>query len=69
MCIRDSHFTVHGTLLPGYTVEGQEPVKAEEHFLGVLALRKKTVKGFARNAAQGKIAPCLPVLRIKADER
>ena len=39
-------------------------VKAEEHFLGVLALRKKTVKGFARNAAQGKIAPCLPVLRI-----
>gem|GEM_PF-6088457 len=43
--------------------------KAEEHFLGVLAFRKKTVKGFSRNAAQGKIAPCLPVLRIKADER
>ncbi|MFR0839289.1 MAG: hypothetical protein ACLSHA_12245, partial [Neglectibacter timonensis] len=30
--------------------------------------RKKTVKGFARNAAQGKIAPCLPILRIKADK-
>ena len=44
-------------------------VKAEEYFLGVLAFRKKTVKGFSRNAAQGKIAPCLPVLRIKADER
>lgn len=25
----EHHFTVHGTLLPGYTVEGQEPVKAE----------------------------------------
>jgi len=43
-------------------------VKAEEHFSGVLAFRKKTVKGFARNAAQGKIAPCLPLLRIKADK-
>ena len=43
-------------------------VKAEEHFSGVLAFRKKTVKGFARNAAQGKIAPCLPVLRVKADK-
>ena len=43
-------------------------VKAEEHFSGVLAFRKKMVKGFARNAAQGKIAPCLPVLRIKADK-
>jgi len=26
------------------------------------------VKGFARNAAQGKIISCLPILRIKADE-
>ena len=43
-------------------------VKAEEHFSGVLAFRKETVKGFARNAAQGKVAPCLPVLRIKADK-
>ena len=25
----ERHFTVHGALLPGYTVEGQEPVKAE----------------------------------------
>ena len=43
-------------------------VKAEEYFSGVLAFRKKTVKGFARNAAQGKIISCLPILRIKADE-
>ena len=34
----------------------------------VLSLRKKTVKGFARNAAQSKITPCLPVFRIKADK-
>src|SRR5574344_175756 len=44
-------------------------VKAEEHFSGVLAFRKETVKGFARNAAQGKIISCLPILRIKADKR
>src|SRR5699024_3341216 len=44
-------------------------VKAEEHFSGVLAFRTETVRGFARNTAQGKIAPCLPVLRIKADKR
>lgn len=25
----ERHFTVHGTLLPGYTVEGQEPVKTD----------------------------------------
>ena len=25
----ENHFTVNGALLPGYTVEGQEPVKAE----------------------------------------
>ena len=43
-------------------------VKAEEYFSGVLAFRKKTVKGFARNAAQGKIISCLPILRIKADK-
>ena len=43
-------------------------VKTEEYFLGVLAFRKKTVKSFARNAAQGKIISCLPILRIKADE-
>lgn len=24
----ENHFCVHGTLLPGYTVEGKEPVKA-----------------------------------------
>ena len=24
----EKHFTVHGALLPGYTLEGQEPVKA-----------------------------------------
>ena len=44
-------------------------VKAEEHFSGVLAFRKETVKGFARNAAQRKIASALPILRIKADKR
>ena len=44
-------------------------VKTEEHFSGVLAFRKETVKGFARNAAQGKIISCLPILRIKADKR
>ena len=44
-------------------------VKAEEYFLGVLAFRKKTVKGFSRNAAQGKIISFLPFMRIKADER
>ena len=25
----ERHFTVNGALLPGYTVEGKEPVKAE----------------------------------------
>ena len=25
----ENHFSVHGALLPGYTVEGKEPVKAE----------------------------------------
>ena len=25
----ERHFTVYGALLPGYTVEGQEPVKSE----------------------------------------
>ena len=34
-------------------------VKAEEHFSGVLAFRKETVKGFARNAAQRKIEMCI----------
>ena len=43
-------------------------VKAEEHFSGVLAFRNETVKGFARNAAQGKIASIFPVLRVKADK-
>ena len=36
--------------------------------MGVLAFRKKTVKSLARNAAQGKIISCLPILRIKGDK-
>ena len=43
MCIRDRCQSGTGFASCGVAV------KAEEHFLGVLAFRKKTVKGFSRN--------------------
>ena len=57
----ENHFTVNGALLPGYTVEGQEPVKAEhtaaEVSEGGISLPEKSEKAFRAGETGGSKIP------------
>lgn len=72
----ERHFTVHGALLPGYTVEGQEPVKAEhtaaEVSEGGISLPEKTGKpsvlGKLAAAKSQEKAPAAPAATKKKED-
>ena len=72
----ERHFTVHGALLPGYTVEGQEPVKAEhtaaEVTEGGISLPEKTEKpsvlGKLAAAKSQEKAPAAPAATKKKED-
>ena len=73
----ERHFMVHGTLLPGYTMEGQEPVKtdrtaAEVSEGGISMLEKvekPSVLGKLAAAKSNEKAPTAPVPKKKETER
>lgn len=73
----ERHFMVHGTLLPGYTVEGQEPVKtdrtaAEVSEGGISMLEKvekPSVLGKLAAAKSNEKAPTAPAAKKKETER
>lgn len=73
----ERHFMVHGTLLPGYTVEGQEPVKtdrtAAEVSVGGISMLKKVEKpsvlGKLAAAKSNEKAPTAPAAKKKETER
>lgn len=73
----ERHFTVHGALLPGYTVEGQEPVKtdraATEISEGGISmpekLEKPSVLGKLAAAKSNEKTPAAPVPKKKEPER
>jgi len=72
----ERHFTVHGALLPGYTVEGQEPVKAEhtaaEVSEGGISLSEKSEKpsvlGKLSAAKSQEKAPAAPAATKKKED-
>lgn len=72
----ERHFTVNGALLPGYTVEGQEPVKAEhtaaEVSEGGISLPEKTGKpsvlGKLAAAKSQEKAPAAPAATKKKED-
>ena len=72
----ERHFTVHGALLPGYTVEGQEPVKAEhtaaEVSEGGISLPEKSEKpsvlGKLAAAKSQEKAPAAPAATKKKED-
>ena len=72
----ERHFTVHGALLPGYTVEGQEPVKAEhtaaEVSEGGISLPEKSEKpsvlGKLSAAKSQEKAPAAPAATKKKED-
>lgn len=72
----ERHFTVNGAILPGYTVEGQEPVKAEhtaaEISDGGISLPEKTEKpsvlGKLAAAKSQEKAPAAPVATKKKED-
>ena len=63
----EKHFTVHGALLPGYTMEGQEPIKAEhtaaEVSEGGISLPEKSEKP----SVLGKLATAKSQEKAPAD--
>ena len=73
----ERHFMVHGTLLPGYTMESQEPVKtdrtaAEVSEGGISMLEKvekPSVLGKLAAAKSNEKAPTAPVPKKKETER
>ena len=73
----ERHFMVHGTLLPGYTVEGQEPVKtdrtAAEVSEGGISMPEKVEKpsvlGKLAAAKSNEKAPTAPAAKKKETER
>lgn len=72
----EKHFTVHGALLPGYTLEGQEPVKAEhtaaEVSEGGISLPEKSEKpsvlGKLAAAKSQEKAPAAPAATKKKED-
>lgn len=72
----ENHFTVNGALLPGYTVEGQEPVKAEhtaaEVSEGGISLPEKSEKpsvlGKLAAAKSQEKAPAAPGATKKKED-
>ena len=72
----ERHFTVNGALLPGYTVEGQEPVKAEhtaaEISDGGISMPEKTEKpsvlGKLAAAKSQEKAPAAPAAAKKKED-
>lgn len=72
----ERHFTVNGALLPGYTVEGQEPVKAEhtaaEVTEGGISLPEKSEKpsvlGKLAAAKSQEKAPAAPAATKKKED-
>lgn len=72
----ERHFTVHGALLPGYTVEGQVPVKAEhtaaEVSEGGISLPEKSEKpsvlGKLAAAKSQEKAPAAPAATKKKED-
>lgn len=72
----EKHFTVHGALLPGYTLEGQEPVKAEhtaaEVSEGGISLPEKSEKpsvlGKLAAAKSQEKAPAAPGATKKKED-
>ncbi len=50
----EQHFTVHGALLPGYTVEGKERIEEKPSLLGQLAAAKPQEKTPAAPGAAAK---------------
>lgn len=72
----ENHFTVNGALLPGYTVEGQEPVKAEhtaaEVSEGGISLpeksKKPSVLGKLAAAKSQEKAPAAPGATKKKED-
>lgn len=72
----ESHFTVNGALLPGYTVEGQEPVKTEhtaaEVSEGGISLPEKSEKpsvlGKLAAAKSQEKAPAAPAATKKKED-